>query len=188
MVVALGIVAVLAAVLVPIVGNYIGEARVTRANKEAQSIADAILNFNKSTGKWPIFKPPAANITTTTPTYVSLESPGTAPACSVDCTLWLPAAAADKGSISDILERNVPGYTTSGKFAWRGPYLTDVGSDPWGNKYVVAADNLKYGVVRAGLVLSAGPNGTIETTFAQNIGSGSAAVSVGGDDIVARIR
>jgi hypothetical protein len=53
---------------------------------------------------------------------------------------------------------------------------------------VVNADSLKFSVNRAGFVLSAGPNGVIETRFDQNIGSGSSPFGTGGDDIVARFR
>lgn len=193
MVVTLAIIGILAAILTPIVGNYINEARVTRASQDAQTIADAILNFNKNTGKWPIFTD-GTNVTVVTSTYLVLSSPGNYPACSVDCTTsgWSPTAA-KLDQLSNALEFNKPGgtanaYTTLGKFAWRGPYATNVGSDPWGFAYVVNAGALAFGVNQAAFVLSAGPNGEIQTAFAQNIGSGSSAFVVGGDDIVARIR
>lgn len=184
MAVTLAIVAILAAVLTPIIGKAIDEARLTRATQEAQTIADAILSFNKNTGKWPIFTS-GANITTSSTIYSILISPGDDPDCSVDCASWLPAS---RGQLDAILERNTPGYTTSGKFAWRGPYTTSVGSDPWGRAYLVNASNLAFGLNRAGFVLSAGPNMQVETTYTQNIGSGTSAVTVGGDDIAARIR
>lgn len=185
MVVTLGIIAILAAILTPVIGRYIDEARITRASQEAQTIADGILNFNKNTGKWPIFQS-GVNITTTSSIYSILITSGADPLCSVDCGSWLPGSG--RGQISDILERNTPGYTTSGKFAWRGPYLTSVASDPWGFAYLVNASSLAFGLNKAVFVLSGGPNGKIETTFSQNIGSGSSAATVGGDDIVARVR
>ena len=67
-VVTLAIIGVLAAILTPMVTNYIDAARVTRASQEAQTIADAVLNFNKSTGKWPIFTT-GVSPATTTPTF-----------------------------------------------------------------------------------------------------------------------
>ena len=182
--VVLSIIAIMAGILTPMVGNYIGEARLTRAASETQSIASAILNFNKDTGKWPIFIS-AGTITTSSTIYTTLEGPGTDPTCSGCGSTWLPAS---RGDVSAILERNAPGYTTSGKFAWRGPYTSNVGSDPWGHRYIVNASGLGFGLKKAVFVLSAGPNETIETTFDQNTGSGSGAVAVGGDDIVSRIR
>ena len=38
------------------------------------------------------------------------------------------------------------------------------------------------------MVLSAGPNGDIETEFTQEIGSDQPQVAVGGDDVVFRLR
>ena len=107
----------------------------------------------------------------------------------MDCTSsgWSPIAG-KINQLSNSLEYNAEGYTTVGKFAWRGPYVTNPGSDPWGNSYVVNAGALAFGLNNAGFVLCAGPNGKIETAFSQNIGSGSTAVIIGGDDIVARIR
>ncbi len=183
--VTLMVIGILTAILSPLVTKYIDEARITRAMDESQSIAKAMLNFNKDTGKWPIFTPPAATITTTSAIYTLLVSPGANPQCSVDCASW---QSVSRGQISDILERNSPGYGTSGKFAWRGPYITSLGTDPWGNAYLVNAASLGFGLNRAAFVLSAGPNVRVETSFVQNIGSGSAAFSTGGDDIVARVK
>jgi general secretion pathway protein G len=193
MAIAMAIIATLAAVLAPRIGDYIMEARIARASADAHAIADAIGNFNKTTGKWPIFQS-GANITSTSLIYTVLHSPtatGQTPICSAssclscNCALWNSASRAD---ISAILERNTPVYPTAGKFAWKGPYVTSLGADPWGNLYVVNADSLKFSVNRAGFVLSAGPNAIIETRFDQDIGSGSAPFSAGGDDIVARFR
>lgn len=186
--VTLAIIGILAAILTPMVGKYIDDARITRASDEAQSIAKAILNFNKDTGKWPIFTS-GANIVVTSSTFQVLTSQGTYPSCSTDCTTagWSPTAG-KINSVSNSLEYNTEGYTTLGKFAWRGPYATNIGTDPWGNAYLVNAGSLAFGQSKAAFVLSAGPNGKIETTFSQNIGSGSSAVTIGGDDLTARIK
>src|SRR5688572_18052392 len=82
MVITVAIVATLAAILTPRIGDYITEARITRASADAQTIADAIANFNKSTGKWPIFQS-GVNITSTSLTYALLHSPaGQFPQCN----------------------------------------------------------------------------------------------------------
>ena len=181
-VVVLVIITVLAGILTPILSDLINEARVTRAQLEVQNISRAIKNFNKSTGKWPIFES-GANITSSSNIYLVLASPGDTPdATDSD---WL---SADLGDLGDILGRNGPGYGTSGRFAWRGPYVQELGADPWGNAYLVNASGLGFGVNQAGFVISAGPDGKIETTFDQNIGSGSSEVAITGDDIVSRVR
>src|SRR5438132_7151108 len=75
-VVVLFVIGILAAILTPLVNKYVDDARITRANQEAQTIADGILNFNKNTGKWPIFTS-GVNPTTTTPIYQVLQGPAT---------------------------------------------------------------------------------------------------------------
>jgi len=45
---------------------------------------------------------------------------------------WLSGV---KGDIDAPLIRNTVGYTTSGRFEWQGPYMSDLGADPWGNAY-----------------------------------------------------
>lgn len=186
-IVVVSIIAVLAMMISPLINRHLDDARITRAASEAQTIATAMLNFNKDTGKWPIFQLPAASITTASAIFTTLYSPGTYPTPSVDTASWAPATSV-RGSIRDQLEFNQPLYGTSGKFAWRGPYVTNIGEDPWGNAYVINASNLGFGSTSAAFVLSAGPDGTIQTTFTQSIGSGSTAIVVGGDDIAARVR
>ncbi len=183
-VVVLAVLVILVTILTPMVSRLVEEARVTRAELEVVNIGQAIRNFNKATGKWPIFKS-GVGITTSSDYYEILLGPGTLP--SATDSEWLPALN-ERGDLEDILGRNVPGYGTAGRFAWRGPYVQELGDDPWGNAYLVSAENLRFGVQKAGMVISAGPNGQIETTFDQNIGSGAGAVTIGGDDIVGRVK
>ena len=92
------------------------------------------------------------------------------------------------------------------KLGWRGAYLNGpIGGDPWGNKYqantiflTVATDAIDAGGnqsqeglretawSRDTLILSAGANGDVETSF----GGATAAsgVSAGGDDVIYVIR
>ncbi len=180
----LGIVAILAAILTPFVATMMEDARVTRAEQEAQNLATAVLNFRQNTGRWPIFVA-GTGISTSSATFTVLMGPGPDP--DPPGSLWLPGLAA-RGDIDGILGRNTPGYTTTGRFRWRGPYATGVGTDPWGNAFILNAEALKFGPEQAAFVLSAGPNGTVETTFLQPLTTGSPAIVVGGDDIVGRVR
>ena len=182
MVVVLAVVAILAAVLTPMLTRMVDDARVVRASNEVQEISKAVLNFRENTGRWPIFVS-GVSITTSSSIYDVLVGPGADPIPA--SSAWLTGT---RGSAEDVLLRNAPAYTTSGRFQWRGPYLGELGADPWGNAYLINTKTLRFGANEAGLVLSAGPNGTVETTFQQTIGSGSAAVAIGGDDIAARIR
>ena len=182
----LAIMAILAAALTPILSNTIDDARITKAAGDTESIAQAIRNFNETTGYWPIFKSGVA-ITTSSAMFRTLLSPGDDPAQIAGIGNWLPGPG-NRGDLDEILGRNLPEYSTTGSFRWRGPYATSIFSDPWGNTYLVNARAMGFGVFRAGFVVSAGPNGTIETRYNQNMSSGSNPVQVGGDDIAARIR
>jgi hypothetical protein len=85
--------------------------------------------------------------------------------------------------------------TPTSQFGWNGPYFSsEIAADPWGNRYVVnvALIDLSPGAATANgqpkmavWVLSAGPNGIIETPFAASI---LAAAQPGGDDIGTRIQ
>ena len=53
--VVLAIIAILAAVLTPLVTNYLDQARLTRAQADVRTIADAIKLYQRDTGRWPIY-------------------------------------------------------------------------------------------------------------------------------------
>lgn len=70
-------------------------------------------------------------------------------------------------------------YPKTGR-RWQGPYLTWLGLDPWGKAYIVSVGAMEPGgqpvAPRAkGWILSAGPNGVIDTA--------PDAAALGGDDI-----
>jgi type II secretory pathway pseudopilin PulG len=74
------------------------------------------------------------------------------------------------------------------RFQWRGPYLDEVGSDPWGNRYMVNVfalqsppDGGPFDHYGSGVVcLSAGPDQAVSTPFNQPVGWRS-----DGDDMIA---
>jgi len=88
--------------------------------------------------------------------------------------------------------RNYPVGTSGPGTGWNGPYLsTEVTGDPWGHAFLVNTGFLRGLPPRQGrcrscavFVLSAGPNGIIETPFEQLITSARAF----GDDIVIRLQ
>jgi hypothetical protein len=92
---------------------------------------------------------------------------------------------ADAGSLTAHLVTNDTRYPTrraeAGSFAssWRGPYVDGaVGADPWGHRYAVNVRWLAADTPLDTIVLSAGPNGLIETAFAKD------GLLAGGDDLV----
>ena len=120
------------------------------------------------------------------------------------------AGANGHATIEGHLIRNVlaaPGSTTSyplrGQYigdpnrGWAGPYITSLPkTDPWGDKYIINVRNLHAGYLStlapsgsalpnlAVIVLSAGPDRSIETSVDQPFNSFGAA----GDDIIFRIK
>jgi len=79
----------------------------------------------------------------------------------------------------DNTPKGTGAYPTTGRRAWRGPYLNKVPLDPWGTPYMVnieATDTSS--AVEKGFVISAGPNGVMDTPF-----GALRTTTPGGDDI-----
>jgi prepilin-type N-terminal cleavage/methylation domain-containing protein len=176
--VVLAIIAILAAILTPLVTSYIEESRVTRAATDARAIAQAFRLHFRDTAKYPIFE----TSTDTIAVEPVLVSAGNFPA--VGSSGWDVTTTA---SINTYLNENQLGLDTSGNFtggrvAYRGPYLETIVSDPWGNAFLINATDLESGDTNLGYVISAGPDGVLDTGVAQ-----TAAFSAAGDDIVFRI-
>ena len=193
--VVLAVIVTLALILTPSIANSINEARVARARNDCQTIASGIYQFYRDTGFFPVWKI-SQNGGAGTPAnrLQVLVSQGNVPSEDV-VSLWTTGVA---GSLADQLVINAPGYTlrsATAQFGWNGPYFSSqLMADPWGNRYAVNAAlvDLSPGAATASgqakmavWVLSAGPNGILETPFAQSILS---AVRPGGDDIGTRIQ
>jgi type II secretory pathway pseudopilin PulG len=121
-----------------------------------------------------------------------LISPGTIlDAASV--SPWITTRATDL--VDEHLRingRNYPEATSGPGTGWNGPYLTkEVTGDPWGHAYLINTGFLRglptsaTGCARCAVyVLSAGPNGTLETPFQQPVSH----ANVFGDDLAVRIQ
>ena len=53
--VVLAIIAILAAILTPMVTGYLDPARVARAQADARTIAGAVKLYQRDTGRWPVY-------------------------------------------------------------------------------------------------------------------------------------
>jgi prepilin-type N-terminal cleavage/methylation domain-containing protein len=179
--VVLAIIAVLAAILTPIVTNYIDQARVARAFGDTRTIADAIRLYKRDVGYYPIY-PSLASAKANINFPNQLVGTGS----SVTGTGWVFTNTSD---LVTILNTNVLGLSTAsqvtnpGRAAYRGPYIGALDTDPWGNRYTVTAANLA-GTTNRGFVISAGPNGTLDT---DPTAVGMTTFTVGSDDIAAPI-
>ncbi|MFH0943814.1 MAG: type II secretion system protein GspG [Planctomycetota bacterium] len=155
MVVVVAIIVALAGVLVPIVTNELMDARKTTAQADVNRLATAVTQFIKDTSYAPTGKNGALS-------YHYLHSEGTEPTAN-------SFASARGSDLRNFLTTNALG--TQG---WKGPYLQELGADPWGSQYLVNVHGFATSEERA-WVLSSGPNRKVDT--------GVADTSPRGDDI-----
>ncbi len=198
--VALALLVTLALVLTPSIADIINDSRVARARNDCNTIASAIVQFRKDTGFFPQWaRALPGRPGETRERLVLLTGPGNAPtgdAGNIALQPWLsPSGQLSTGALGDQLIANTPVYPPRGPSAalgWNGPYLSSpVGADPWNNRYMVnvgAADPSREPQATGGdnavWVISAGPNGIIETPFVQ---PGTSA-KLSGDDVGSRVR
>ncbi len=181
MAVVLSIIATLAAVLTPLIINYIDQARVVRATADVKTLADAIRLYRRDTGRYPIYSS-SANASADTAAAHMLIGSGTAPALA---GTW--AAFTTTTDLTLSLNVNQLGLSTGAqvpnisRVAFRGPYIGAVDPDPWGNRYIVTATNLRVASTNWAFVVSAGPNGTVDTSPGQATTGGFTTSS---DDLV----
>ena len=197
MVVVLAVVAILAAILTPTIAKNINDAKIARANNEVQVIAAAIGSFFKDLGRWP-----TSNGADFTDTIQLLYSTGDTPAIQgggvAQEQFWLADGSGWAANLVDTFDNqliaNTPGGGTAyvnnaspaplPELRWRGPYITEVKADPWGNHY---SCNIWYTFnVTTNFVglWSAGPDRTSNTDAIQ----AATAVTIGGDDVVYRLQ
>ena len=190
---ALAAITVLALVVPATSAFLVNRSRVARAETDVREIAEAISRFARDTGFVPAWSrtrdggpgAPADRLDL-------LIGPGEIPRLP-SATPWVRGRT---DTFANQLAANVPGYQVAAAatgMGWRGPYLArDIGPDPWNNRYVanigLAANDGQRGedgrLAKAIWVLSAGPNGVIETMFDQRADQ----AVVGGDDIGARVK
>jgi type II secretory pathway pseudopilin PulG len=203
-VVVLGVIGALLAVLAPLGAAYIRDAQRTQAQNDANRIAEAIGKFLQDVGI-----PPYKNNTSSPKSQVKqagdfdclIGNDGFNHTTATDETAadsWTSSGGvqcqsenATRDTLENHLITNTPGgsatkaYGTTGKTAWKGPYLPSIPQDPWGNKYLVNIGKLDPSVNKAVWAISAGPDGNLETSADANAASSFAA---GGDDIIARVK
>ncbi len=159
---------------------------------------------------------PGASGDSSTKAYAVLKSAdGAMPSCA-GAALLAEWGDANSDTLDNQLVWGTPGGDVSKKYfdragsttsPFRGPYLgtsyliagsvpatTFLSKDPWGNKYLVnikylQPEHLAHGTPNREVVMiiSAGPNETLETKFGQDLltgGPSGGKFTVGGDDIV----
>jgi hypothetical protein len=183
------------------------DAKLTRAVADVERMGIAVLTFTSDTGWAPVFKSGDAR-GLDDPIFLVLETSGNLP--EAEASLDWPGDGNDRDRLENHLLWNRPAgsgepYPVLGGIpyarmkGWNGPYLSGVpSSDPWGNRYLVnvqiltrsgvdavAGDlDLSPGERAAAFVISAGPNGKLDTKFGQPADS----FVPGEDDIIYRIQ
>ena len=209
MLVVLAVVGALLATIAPAAFTFINDSRTKQAQNDANQIATAVGKFMQDTALLPyknITTTPkvnakqmgdfdclygGTNTTTVTTAFDGTTSPTLqwTSGSGVQCQ----NASATRDTIENHLITNTPlgntmkAYATTGKNAWRGPYLPSVAPDPWSNSYLinVGKGDPSVATKKAVFVISAGPNCRFETSADA---ARASIVTAAGDDIIARIQ
>jgi prepilin-type N-terminal cleavage/methylation domain-containing protein len=176
--VVLAVLVTLALILTPSIMGTISDSRMTRARLDCQTIGAAIVLFYRDTGFFPQWATAQAGQPGPPQRRLQLLVSGGNIPLENQPSAW---STGESDSLANQLLVNAPGYamrSPTSQFGWNGPYvLSELSSDPWGNRYVVNIGliDTSSGVQTASgqpksavWVLSAGPNGTIDTPFLQS--------------------
>lgn len=171
---------ILTAAAAPAVDDYVNQAKLVRAHHDVSTLSVSLLRLFSDTAA-------QSKIEHGWATYDLLVGGGSIPASSgAAFDSWTATPGDTVGLLDDQLLNNTPGYTAAdalhfGGAGWRGAYLQQrVAPDPWGYRYALNMSSLR----KPGLdtvVLTAGPNGVIESLFEVD------GLPTGGDDIVASV-
>jgi len=182
------ITATLAAVIVPIAVDKVQDGKLAAAKLDVQTIAAGITAFNKDTGVWP-----AIGAASPTHSFAVLRS-GTSTATGGD-TIETGTGLVTGASGFDPAIGGATGWTTdatgfghldtqlviepaglTSSYNWKGPYVESYKKkDPWGNNYLVyvkamyAPETTK----RYGWIISAGPDGVLQTNPTDSVIKGN---------------
>jgi prepilin-type N-terminal cleavage/methylation domain-containing protein len=158
--------ATLAAVVVPVAMDKVESSKKARALEDIKSLASAIATFYSDTGVWPAYSTSSA-YQSRVPDVEVLVTAGDDPTIGTN-TGW---SLTKTDEAHDQFVTNEPKYDF-----WNGPYIESLKDkkDPWGQKYVIWVKGF-YTSTHDGWILSAGPNGKIDTV--------NTSATLSGDDI-----
>jgi type II secretory pathway pseudopilin PulG len=172
----LAVIGLLVGLMTTAAGDLLGQSKTIRVQEDVEHIGRAVGEFYADNG----FFPRTADTDAGRPGAMeigSLISDAPLPGTTSSTGLW---AESSVSSMTVHLVRNEVGYRVRDPLqphGWNGPYLSSaVQDDSWGHAYMMNtfwldprdigqdADGTKLGAV---WVISAGPNGIIETPFYQ---------------------
>jgi prepilin-type N-terminal cleavage/methylation domain-containing protein len=192
--VVLAVIVTLALILTPSISNFINDSRVARSRNDTQTVAAAVAQFYKDTGFFPQWSAGINGGPGAAASNVDLlVSPGNVPAVAAPNT-WTTGTTDQLGGQLLSNTANFTMRNATANFGWNGPYLSSaLGSDAWNNRYEVNVGLIDTtlgvqttaGATKSSVwVISAGPNGQLETAYTQPITS----AVLGGDDIGVRVQ
>ncbi len=157
-VIVLAVIAILSAVLVPMVAQNIQSARLARAASDTALIGKAMVSFYQDLDQWPVYRSGIAHFllfSAPDANQDGIPDMGSIPTAwnTVGRYLSLHFELVGNGN------NRSPGPSPTGLPAWNGPYLTGMDVDPWGTPYLVNARWLTDKLTANGgvYVVSAGP-------------------------------
>jgi len=160
-IVVLAIISVLAAVITPIAVRQIDESRLTAARADTKSLATGIINFRIDTKIWPVYAN-TADYNSSNETIDVLKTSEGNEASATNNGNWLSRP-------SDLFKDQLSDNETEPTYPdWKGPYIGEFKSDPWGRKYYAGVGSLfeDWGDGAdppQAWVITSGPNGNIDT-------------------------
>jgi type II secretory pathway pseudopilin PulG len=170
---------VLGAVVSPSINDYVSDARRVKASSDVRVLASSLARLLYDVGGQ--VAPPS-----TGRRIEVLVGAGETPSIgNHGDTEWaLPVDGTRVAALDDYLVTNEAGFPRGSRRwlvarGWSGPYVeSGVGPDPWGNRYAVNVRTIAGTTGSSTIVLCAGPNGVVETSFDKG------GLAVGGDDII----
>lgn len=169
------IIAILAGVLVPMIFSQIDESRISRAMGDLKSIQTSIMAFRKDTASWP--DKTAPNTTGVTLLYSDSPSVAAPPIPTITGANW--NVTNPQRMLNHLRVDDNGAYGTM----YKGPYINAADPDPWGNAYLVNAD--QFAAAGPVWIVSAGPDGIVQTNAQSDVCSDK---NNGADDICLRLR
>ena len=192
-IVVIAAIAILVSILTPMMVKHLEDSKISRAVSDVKIIGAALGDFYKDNAKWPIFIDPTLPLTDSNNIFLLLGVGNDADSIdhdTLDAKFWnkaggWPVNRTDR--LEDHLMYNEPPINQYNPARWKGPYLSKITADPWGNHYSVNALYLSELLPEGEVVwvLSAGKDETWETDISQ---LNSSLIMVGGDDIAFRIK
>jgi prepilin-type N-terminal cleavage/methylation domain-containing protein len=191
-IVAIAVVAILAGIITPSVIKHLEDSKRARAQNDCLVIGSSVASFFKDVARMPNMNAAGAVGVTL------LVSQGNIPTGNG----WNTATTGNNCDLlSNHLSANTPKAQTTNiyptttsnpgsQFVWRGPYANEFPPDPWGNRYAVNIGNFVSGSANSNAVwvMSAGPDGIVQTAVNPAAPAAGTTLASQGDDIVYRIR